>query len=307
MLVWLAACGPTVALDDGGDGQDSSAGDGSTSSMSVGTSPSPMTSTSTTTSTTTVGTSPTTTLPPMTTVDPSLPTDGVSFLDGGDMVVVEDCDVWQQDCARGEKCMPWANDGSGVWNALACRPVAPDPAQPGDTCFVEGFGASGYDTCDFGAMCWDVDPATLTGVCVEQCTGTPMAPICSDPDTTCVAVVPGIVEVCLQVCDPLLQDCPEGNGCYPSDDAFVCLPMEPVVGGVGEPCEAHPDCIAGTLCVDPALVPGCMPGAVGCCTSWCDVTEPMPHAVCEPGQQCEPYWEEGVSPGIEQEGICAVP
>ncbi len=34
---------------------------------------------------------------------------------------------------------------------------------PGLGCTVEGSATSGIDTCQAGAMCWDVDPVTLAG------------------------------------------------------------------------------------------------------------------------------------------------
>ena len=36
--------------------------------------------------------------------------------DGGDEFF--ECDLFAQDCPAGEKCMPWANDGTEVWNAI---------------------------------------------------------------------------------------------------------------------------------------------------------------------------------------------
>jgi hypothetical protein len=65
-----------------------------------------------------------------------------------------ECDLWKQDCPPGEKCMPWANDGGGSWNATRCTPLAEDPRQPGEPCTVEGSGVSGRDDCDIRAMCW---------------------------------------------------------------------------------------------------------------------------------------------------------
>lgn len=59
-----------------------------------------------------------------------------------------ECDVFAQDCPPGEKCVPWANDGGGVWNATRCSPVDDDPAAPGEPCTVEGGPTSGIDDCD---------------------------------------------------------------------------------------------------------------------------------------------------------------
>src|SRR5262245_46725118 len=65
-------------------------------------------------------------------------TGGASFVgfiqdpDGGGVSI--ECDAWAMDCPRGEKCMPWANDGGSEWNATRCSPLDPDPAHPGDQC-----------------------------------------------------------------------------------------------------------------------------------------------------------------------------
>ncbi len=40
--------------------------------------------------------------------------------------------IWAQDCPEGEKCMPWANDGGGSWNATRCSPLDPNPSAVGD-------------------------------------------------------------------------------------------------------------------------------------------------------------------------------
>ena len=52
---------------------------------------------------------------------------GVDFLgfpDGG--TEPTDCDIWAQNCPRGEKCMPWANDDGYGWSATRCTPIDDD-------------------------------------------------------------------------------------------------------------------------------------------------------------------------------------
>ena len=34
-----------------------------------------------------------------------------------------ECDPYAQDCADGERCVPFANDSSGVWNSTRCSPI----------------------------------------------------------------------------------------------------------------------------------------------------------------------------------------
>jgi len=240
---------------------------------------------------------------------------GVVFLlepDGGG--VSFECDIFAQDCPEGEKCMPWANDGGGAWNATRCSPISDNPGQPGDECTVEGSGTSGIDTCDLGSMCWDVDPKTNVGTCVAMCTGDESNPICEDPDTSCAIANDGAIVLCLPACDPILQDCPEGQACYPIQDAWSCAPDASGETGVyGDACEFINVCDPGYICLDASTVPAgeACEGAGGCCTAVCDLMDPQGDAQCEGaagGQTCQPWYEEGnAPPGYEDVGACALP
>lgn len=134
-----------------------------------------------------------------------------------------ECDIFDQDCPEGEKCTAWGSSG-GAWNATRCVPVVDNPGQPGDDCTVEGSAVSGVDDCDIGSMCWNVDSETNMGRCIALCIGDAANPMCADPDATCSITNDGSLVLCLLSCDPVLQDCSEGEGCYPVDDAFVCSP-----------------------------------------------------------------------------------
>jgi hypothetical protein len=229
---------------------------------------------------------------------------------GGGFVVFADlpadwaCDPFAQNCALGEKCMPWASDGGDTWNATRCTPLSDDPAQPGDPCTAEGSATSGIDDCDVGAMCWGVDPITLDGVCIELCQGAPENPVCTAPEDTCVIANDGVLTVCLPRCDPLLQDCVDGDGCYPLGDFFACYPAG--AGAYGDACESATDCDPGRFCADATSVPGCM--ASGCCSSLCDVSVGDPDAACGAGQSCVTWYVEGTAPPeLENVGGCVVP
>ncbi len=240
---------------------------------------------------------------------------GVIFLvdpDGGG--VSFECDLFAQDCPQGEKCMPWANDGGGAWNATRCSPIAPAPGQAGDECTVEGNGVSGIDDCDIGVMCWDVDPKTNMGTCVAMCTGDESNPICEDPDTSCAIANDGAIILCLPNCDPLLQDCVDGQACYPINDAWSCAPDASGETGVyGDPCEFINVCDPGYICLNAAAVPSgqACEGAGGCCSGICDLSDPAGDAQCEGaagGQTCQAWYEEGAAPpGYEDVGACALP
>ncbi len=236
---------------------------------------------------------------------------GIGFItdpDGGGVSI--ECSVWDQDCGEGEKCAPWANDGGNAWNATKCVPVDPNPAQPGDTCTVEGSGVSGIDTCDVSSMCWDSDPETNEGTCIAFCTGSENNPVCDDPTTSCSIANEGTLILCLPSCDPLLQDCSEGQACYPIDNAFVCAPdaSGEDQGADNDACEFINGCDPGLGCVNPEIVEGCAAGAAGCCQNFCDLTAAPADQGCAGSESCEPWFEEGnVPPGYEDVGVCALP
>lgn len=216
------------------------------------------------------------------------------------------CDSYLQDCPDGEKCNPYADDGGSAWNALACFPVVPSPDQAGEPCQVVGGGASGFDSCDVGSMCWGVDSETSAGTCVAMCEGTSNAPTCANPDTSCSIANDGALNLCLRSCDPDGNDCPEGETCYPIDNAFVCAPDATgrYPGAPGTSCDGIASCNLGAVCVVAAAHgPGC--DGMGCCTETCDLTDPM----CEnPNQQCQQWFEDGMAPpGFEDVGACMVP
>jgi len=145
--------------------------------------------------------------------DPDCPDMGAASLE---------CDVFAQDCPEGQKCTAWADDGGDAWNATKCAPVAETPGAPGDACLVEGGAVSGIDDCDRGAMCFFVDPDTAAGTCTRLCTGTADAPVCPQA-TTCVISNDGVLNLCLQTCDPDAPTCPQGQTCQPTPAGPVCL------------------------------------------------------------------------------------
>jgi len=250
----------------------------------------------------------TTELPP----EPPADTDsGCAFLCGetdGDGEIFG-CDLWGQDCAEGEKCMPWANDGGSSWNGSRCSPVDAAPGQPGDPCTVQGSGVSGVDSCDLGGMCWNVDEENM-GTCVSLCTGSADAALCDNPADVCIVANDGALPLCLPQCDPLLG-CPDGEGCYPGADGFVCVPDASGAdgGAYGDACEYANACDPGLFCGASTIVPGCE--GTGCCTDYCDLSDPEPSAGCGGvggGQECISAFGEGqAQPGLEDVGICAIP
>ena len=229
----------------------------------------------------------------------------IPSLDGGSGI----CDIWAQDCATGEKCTPWADDGGNSWNATRCVPLAPDPKHVGDVCSVEGVINSGLDDCELGSMCWNVDPETNLGECVGFCVGIEADPMCEDPCRTCVISNSGVLPLCLESCDPLLQNCPEGDACYPDGDTFSCVPD---TGGeqplLGDPCQPSELCDPGLFCAPAASLPACI-AEWGCCAAFCDLDA---NEICTtPGAVCVPWYGDGGPPiGCEIQtnlGACLAP
>jgi hypothetical protein len=239
---------------------------------------------------------------------------GSSFLRQPDLLLFE-CDLFAQDCSEG-KCTLWGSDG-GEWDASRCRPVVAEPAGAGEPCHVEGSRYSGIDDCDFGAICLIDEIGTLEGTCVPFCVGSASGPlICEDPDRTCVTANNGSIIFCLPACNPLQADCPDGQGCYPYTDDWLCgEDASGDLGAYGDPCDFFNVCDPGLICLGAAAVPpgeACEDTTGGCCTEVCDVTDPAGDLQCAGvagGQLCVPWYEESMTPppGLENVGACSLP
>ena len=221
-----------------------------------------------------------------------------------------ECDVFAQDCPDGEKCAGYDGDGDGAWDSTKCVEVVGD-GQHGDGCTADG-GATGFDDCAEGVMCWNVDEEGV-GTCVELCTGTYEDPSCAPPNTSCVIINGGSLNLCLPSCDPLLQDCGEGEVCIgdPNSDGFICvLDASGGVAPEGTPCEFVNVCNPGLMCVSPEFFPSpdCQ-GSLGCCAPYCDLTDPEACSeLSVESAECVPYYEpEPAPPGLENIGVCGVP
>ncbi|MEM7151657.1 MAG: hypothetical protein AAF799_02400 [Myxococcota bacterium] len=213
------------------------------------------------------------------------------------------CDLFAQDCARGDKCLPWANDGGSVWNGTRCSPVAPRADAPGESCTVEGAAVSGIDSCELGAMCWNVDPATNIGECVPFCEGDEATPVCAD-GTRCKLTNNGAVNLCLPPCNPLASECDAGQVCVPDRHGeWSCVPGISEPFAAAEPCDYGNVCDGGSVCIDPIAFDACA-GSMGCCASICDLAL---GDCADPATTCVPWYEPGVEPpGLEGLGVCTV-
>lgn len=282
----LAACGPA------GIGDPSQTGEGSTSSATTSSSSSSSES-SDSDSSTGEGTTST-----ATTTDPSA-TDFVPM--EPDLGWVEDCDMWEQDCAEGEKCVPWASTG-GSWDDAKCVPVLGEQAA-GEPC-VYGGAVDATDDCDAGTHCWNVMEVEgeMLGTCTPFCTNVedPMCPMgyaCS---------VSSSLAICIETCDPIEQDCAEGTACFWTHSDFSCVFTTQDIP-LGQPCGFINDCAEGSLCLTAEVMPDCEGSS--CCAAFCDLgLGDEPCAAGLPGTVCYPFFEAGMVPeGQEHIGVCILP
>jgi len=228
------------------------------------------------------------------------PTTNNPFMPFSDGLMIGDCNTYEENCPGGTKCMPYADDGGTAWNALMCTEVYGKGVH-GDPCTVEG-RVSGIDDCALHHMCWDVDPETNMGHCVSFCDGSPENAACDEPDTFCFVNNGGVLNICLPICEPLVQDCPESQGCYPIDDNYACFPIAVPddVGFEGDSCNFINACQSGFACIAAEQLPTCED--TGCCAPFCDLTEQDPCS--NPEVQCIAVYEENESdPNV---GFCGV-
>ncbi len=242
-------------------------------------------------------------LPPAETCGFACETCGFACETAGDF---DPCDPFAQDCPDGEKCAPFGEEWESFWHSNKCVPVTGD-GQPGDACTAVGNGLSGLDDCAKRAMCWDVD-VEGHGYCIELCSGTQEAAVCSDPGTACTISAGGYINICIVSCDALLQDCPWDKLCVPSGEYFLCAPdASGDEGQVFDPCEFVNVCDKGLMCAPPNAASECDANAGGCCLPFCALDDPG--FVCPGvGQVCVALYDEGQAPEeFENIGSCTLP
>ncbi len=208
------------------------------------------------------------------------------------------CSTYEQNCDDQQKCTAWSDNGD-AWNAHKCVDLMGDGVH-GDPCTAVGSGVSGEDDCGLGHMCWDVDSETLKGTCIAFCQGTPENTVCEPEGTVCVIANEGVLNICLDTCDPLVQACPAGQGCYTYENIYFCAPTAIDAGLEGEACDSINDCNPGLTCVVDDALPSCESSS--CCTPFCDLENPD----CQdPEKTCVPVYAEP-EVGEEHIGFCGV-
>ncbi len=224
----------------------------------------------------------------------------VNLPDGG---ATNTCDPAVQDCPDGEKCTGYVvEQGSCCVDANKCVPLTGNK-QLGDPC-TRGVD---NDDCDVGLFCMTkTSGSTGEGVCLAFCNAGTQD--CSEdglPDAKCVSFNDGTLPLCQDDCDPLLQDCDGGLGCYGvGTQGFVCSQpgFDAGLGNDGDMCYTIQSCQPGLQCTAAEVLDSC--GAARCCTPYCDLAEPDP---CTAPETCVAYYEAGTAPpGYENVGICAI-
>lgn len=206
------------------------------------------------------------------------------------------------DCASGQKCSHVVDPELGPTNR--CVELAGEGLE-GEAC--ERVGET--DTCANHHICWATDAQGFGGTCVAFCTA---ALVCEDDLAVCSVSTGGLLSLCLPKCDPLIQDCAEGWGCYPDDyQRWACdRDQSGGAGAHGDGCACLNCCDPGLACMSGALVDavGCgMQGAVGCCGAICALEGGAPvEGVCPTeAERCEPFYDsDAVLMGYEQVGLC---
>jgi len=123
--------------------------------------------------------------------------------------------------------------------------------------------------------------------------------VAGDGCTDCMAdegyLCSGEPSVCGVPCDPLLQDCADGDACYLIRSGSICVSAG--AGTQGDECMSLDACAPGLVCLDAMNLPGCT--GADCCSPLCDLTDPGP--VCE----CVAFYGVGMAPpGYEDVGVC---
>lgn len=206
------------------------------------------------------------------------------------------CDAFEQDCAEGLKCM-YGCDGAAC--SQQCRPVRPDAVGLGEPCTAEALDAEFPDDCDARSLCWTGEAEAGAGICEPFCVGSPSMPACDDAGRVCAQQ-----SVCLERCDPLLQACPDAQGCFDVDvGAFVCWNLQDVPIPDGEPCGGNTLCRAGATCVFADSLATCT--GARCCTPLCEIGADEVCAAVDASLACVAY--DVAVPRAPELGVCVLP
>jgi hypothetical protein len=175
-----------------------------------------------------------------------------------DLDIAAPCDFAAQNCPDGLACDPYNE----------CVDPPSNPQLQGEPCTVDEDPSSLQGNCDVGLYCLGdtLGDGIDDGVCMAYCGDGSLGVVCPD-GLSC-----GALGVCAVDCDPLLQDCEPGWGCFPalSSGAGSCLAAGEL--GLFEPCSLFDigSCAPGLVCESNQVFEGCGGWFEGCCTRMCD-------------------------------------
>lgn len=229
-----------------------------------------------------------------------------------------ECVLWGDDCTNeNEKCMPWSLLADRIPDELRCCAAVDNPKLENEGCTTKEYDGSCRDDCERGTMCIVDDLESLSGVCRRFCDPSGNGGLC-DPDDTCkpffelIETAPE-VPLCMDRCDPLVQDCVQpGWLCIPDSptvagqSGFICTPPGP--GTLNRPltaCGLANDCQPGLGCIVADRLPGSC-DYMTCCSLFCSLeegdgacTDLHPDLRCIDWMSPDPQWQDV--------GICALP
>jgi hypothetical protein len=192
---------------------------------------------------------------------PSVETPNTSFVDPwADSASPASCDVVQQDCPSGQKCVVAYRDTPADDYREWCVDVhGKSPEGAACTSYADG-----SDDCAVGLWCWTV----CRHFCDSSCASAGL------PDDTCLQAFPTGESLCVPPCDPLASyACGFGMNCILTDNDFSCVPTYAVVPSYGSPCTQSNECAPGYAC------------AGGGCRPYCDLSASDPG--CPNGTTCQ--------------------
>ncbi|MBC8071263.1 MAG: hypothetical protein IAG13_23260 [Deltaproteobacteria bacterium] len=256
----------------------------------------------------TQGSSPGTTVADGSSSEPSSDDEAGSFIPPGGDLPPDECNPEQQTgCAGGEKCVLADDDEDGWYDRGRCFPVDPQAVELYEPCAYTEGRYQGAENCSAQSLCMYTgggDQPSCVGLCLFAEPDGWDDVSCEDPYASPSVGCQTCFCMCIPSCDPIAQDCPAAQGCYPVQDDLECAAdASGEAGGAGTPCEFVNACDPGLLCADAEDLPSCE-SSVGCCTPFCDLEA----ADCPAGTECTAWFEPGDAPvGYEHVGACLSP
>jgi hypothetical protein len=209
-------------------------------------------------------------------------------------------------CPAGEKCTAYVEEiGACCVDTNICVPIIGD-VQYGQACTRTEMN----DDCANTLFCMPSPSSGSTGpgVCLQFCDVSDPGSCGSAglPTAQCISFNDGVLPVCQDDCDPIMQNCGSGLGCYGAGlQGFSCSPPgAPPGGDDGDDCFTIQSCLPGLMCASATVQNGCTSSQ--CCTPFCDLNTGT--GCLDPFEECVPYFEPGTQiPGYENVGHCGLP